>query len=112
MLTKQILYCGQTLVAACDGRCDKAWGINTRPRVSLSDDPDDYVWVADSALGTAPEDPGTYEGMDGKPTEPGDRLNRWCVRECERSRMKRPGELIELPDMEQPRPNMKWRSET
>jgi hypothetical protein len=96
-------------VLACDGRCDKAWGINGRPQVRLGDDADDYVFVPDSALGTA-ADPETWEGGHGRPSdeplEDVEQMNKWCARECERSRIFRLDELVVLRDMENPRPNM------
>jgi hypothetical protein len=70
---------------ACDAKCDKAWGINNRPRVQLSDDEDDYEFLADDELGAAPVDPGTYEGGHAKPDEVPEKHNKWCARECERS---------------------------
>lgn len=44
-LQKRILFCGRQQILACDGRCDKAWGINGRPRHYFGDpdeDPDDF----------------------------------------------------------------------
>jgi hypothetical protein len=82
---KLITYFGKKVAVACDGNCAKAWGINSRPRVQLSVNPDDYEFKSDGELGDAPVDPGTYEGGVAKP-EPNDpdKLNKWCVRECER----------------------------
>ena len=91
---KLIVFSGQRARVACDGLCGKAWGSNTRPRVALSAEPDDFAWLADGELGEAPADPGTSEGYDAKPvsvTGPDD-INRWCVRECERMVMSWPGE--------------------
>jgi hypothetical protein len=64
-----ILFFGQHVQSVCDGDCAHAWGRNGR----RSGD-------------TAPEDPGTYEGGDGKPKPPYPPAhhNKWCVRECER----------------------------
>lgn len=44
-------------------------------------------FLPDTSLGLAPDDPGTYEGCDGKPHNIKSDLdmNRWCARECERS---------------------------
>lgn len=78
--------------------CHKAWGINNRPKEQLSDDDDDYAFLADSELGEAPEDPGTYEGGHAKPTRAEDRLNKWCFRECERSCIAKRGEALTPPD--------------
>lgn len=86
VISKQITYCGKSCLLACDGNCRKAWGINSRPRVILSEsDPDDYAFLADGELGDAPECPGTYEGSCRKPLSDSERLNKWCARECERS---------------------------
>jgi len=112
-------------VLTCDGRCDKAWGINGRPklfyqaeegpprRLEAGEEPreaDDYVYVRDSELGTAPgpgETVGISEGSDMKPSaEPiadGERMNKWCARECER------GGWHETPDLERPQPNYRRR---
>ena len=98
MEVKAITYFGKPHILACDGQCDKAWGINGRPRVQLSNDPDDYEWLADDELGEAPVNPGTFEGRDGKPVRPKQQLNKWCARECERSVLCHPDTPIELPD--------------
>ena len=93
-LEKRITFFGQPATVACDGRCSKAWGINTRPSVPLSDDDeDDFYWVPDDELGNAPSDPGTYEGGYGKPSsvQSAADMNKWCVRECERCAMSDPG---------------------
>ena len=85
-LVRSILFCGSTVAVSCDGKCHKAWGMNHRPSVRLNPhDEDDYAYKADHELGEAPVDPGTYEGSCAKPDQPEDRLNKWCVRECERS---------------------------
>ena len=68
MAEKMITYFGEPARVACDELCSKAWGINNRPKVQLSDDEDDYEFLADSELPEAPADPGTYEGGQGKPT--------------------------------------------
>ncbi len=98
MISRGIVFFGQPSKLACDARCHKAWGINTRPREVLSEDPDDYAFLADHELGEAPEDPGTYEGGQGKPKADGDRLNKWCARECERSVITAPGQGEVPPD--------------
>ncbi len=67
---------------SCDGKCNKAWGINSRPRNS------DDTQIEDECLGEAPIDPGTTEGWDKKPKSLKEFPNRWCVRECERSKLK------------------------
>lgn len=109
MIVKRITFAGQPATHACDGRCDKAWGINTRPSVPARaergklENPDDYAYLADDELGTAPIDPGSYEGGCAKPigaAGPED-INKWCVRECERAWMSpagHPDATPELPD--------------
>lgn len=100
ILVKAITWFGKPAVVACDGRCEKAWGINNRPQVELSDDPDDYEFLADDELGEAPRDPGTYEGQHGKPDDYSDphRQNKWCSRECERSVIVGPSGVVLLTD--------------
>jgi hypothetical protein len=115
-------------VAACDGRCSKAWGLNGRPRIKLSDHDDDYVYIPDQYLGIAPG-PGKTVGIaEGSHCKPSDvdhadstKLNKWCARECERSAVKwsvleRDGTLVDngegtfqLPDLDNPKPNMSRR---
>lgn len=90
MTEKMITYFGELARVACDELCSKAWGINNRPKVQLSDDEDDYAFLADDELPEAPVDPGTYEGGQGKPTSAQYFPNKWCVRECERCRMTPP----------------------
>lgn len=98
---KIITFCGQKAKVACDGKCEKAWGGQHRPRVYLGEgnengerDPDDYAYLSDAELGDAPADPGTTEGSHGKPVNATDakHMNKWCVRECERCAMSMPGE--------------------
>lgn len=79
-----ITYFGQKAKVACDCRCNKAWGMDNRPRIQLSDDEDDWAYLADPELGEAPIDPGTFEGWHRKPLSPDEFPNRWCVRQCER----------------------------
>jgi hypothetical protein len=104
-----ITYFGQPARVVCDRRCDKAWGINTRPRLQFSEDADDHAFLADGELGTAPLDPGTYEGCDGKPESPDAFPNKWCVRECERCTMSLSGEPLELPDFNERIYNQPWK---
>lgn len=85
-----IRFFGGPATVSCDGRCDKAWGMSQRPKVQLSDNEDDFVFVRDSLLGTAPVDPGTYEGD--------------CAKECERSVLGNSTSVI--PDLENPLPNI------
>lgn len=87
-----IAYFGQPAKVNCDGNCKKAWGINSRPKVQLSSNEDDYAYLSDGELGEAPADPGTYEGGHAKPPSALAFPNKWCVRECERCNMSSPGE--------------------
>ena len=123
MIQKQITYCGQPATIACDERCDKAWGVNVRPKRHLRGDPqeqgisseeqmlrdDDYEFLSDDELGEAPAHPGTAEGMDIKPQKTRERMNKWCVRECERCYISHPGRWADapvLPDYSKPLPNL------
>ena len=95
MFVKGIIFCGQHASLACDGKCNKAWGISGRPRNQLSDNEDDYEYLSDMELEDAPLDPGTYEGGCAKPAPNGEKLNKWCARECERAEMVKLNELAE-----------------
>jgi hypothetical protein len=126
MLSKTIPYFGKLQVVSCDGRCDKAWGINLRPAVYFDSNGavigeracndagsntiyrgidrenfDDYAFLADNEVSTAPSHPQTWEGGDGKPaatTIPNATyINKWCIRQCERSITTNPGQTITLP---------------
>lgn len=111
-IARRIIYFGQPGAVVCDARCDKAWGLHNRPSVWLSTDPDDYAFLADHELGEAPDDPGTYEGGHAKPTDPSERLNKWCIRECERSRISQTGrgdEMIEAPSFSRRLYNQPWK---
>jgi len=108
MIKKDIIYFGGDCVLFCDGKCEKAWGINGRRKINLSDcdedseeyDGDNYEYYTDDEEGTAPKDPGTYEGGCGKPWRESDKLNKWCCRECERSKMISKREVDEDTDFE------------
>lgn len=101
---KRITYMGLDARIACDGNCAKAWGINSRPIVEIETETGTtFSFQSDDEAGTAPVDPGTYEGDDGKPIDAktGEYMNRWCARECERCVMTKPGEAneeLKLPD--------------
>lgn len=97
-ITKQVRPFGNPIVIGCDAQCGKAWGIQNRPREQLSDDPDDYYFLADDEVGEAPADPGTYEGGHAKPTQPSERLNKWCYRECERCASASVGQPLAFPN--------------
>lgn len=123
-MEKIIIFCGHQAKVACDEKCNKAWGMNHRPRVypEISEtkifglngesicpenediDEDNYAYCADDELGEAPEDPGTYEGFEeeAKPINKVGIPNKWCVRECERCAMSNPGQShlpLELRDL-------------
>lgn len=101
MIIKRIIFFDRSATHACDGKCNKAWGINSRPKVQLSDDVDDIAYLADDELGEAPESSGIREGGDDKPVEAKgpDDINKWCVRECERAWMSSPGQSNAEPDL-------------
>lgn len=101
IIAKRIPLYGSESIIACDGRCEKAFGLNSRPTKQLSDDPDDFCYLADDEVGTAPADPGTYEGGEGKPDAQHKLQSKWCARECERCGTFGPTELIDLPDLSQ-----------
>ncbi len=90
MIKRQIEgYHGPEIIA-CDGKCEKAWGICNRPKVQLDpENEDNYYFLPDQDLGIAPVDPGTEEGGHKKPVFLSDRLDdrciKWCFRECERA---------------------------
>lgn len=112
MIVKAITYFAKPCAVACDAKCEKAWGINNRPQVQFDkNDDDDTAYLPDDDLGIAPDDPGTYEGGYGKPQLPNQRLNKWCVRECERSAIADLGELVELPDFSTLVYNQPWKHE-
>ncbi len=99
MLEKEIEYFGEKVKLICDGKCEKAWGINNRPKHALDiNNEDDYVYLSDNELGMASEFPGTSEGGQVKPLNKEDRLNKWCCRECERSSICKDGENIVFKD--------------
>lgn len=81
---KSIIYFGSVCTLFCDGRCDKAWGKSSRPKITLPDGSE--YWVSDNDFDVAPAEPGTYEGGYGKADfKNGREMNKWCARECERS---------------------------
>lgn len=102
----QVLYLGQQVVFACDGKCSKAWGVGARPREVLGV-VDDYYLLPDSALGEAPARPKTTEGGDCKPSSPL-RMNKWCMRQCERSSRFRPGDELVVRDFSKRIYNKPW----
>lgn len=104
-------YFGNPMKVCCDGNCNKAWGRDDRPRVKLSEDPDDFdhfEYLADGELGDAPANPGSEEGGDLKPRSVLEFPNRWCVRQCERCAWSKPGkyaEPLEVPKFDKRVPN-------
>jgi len=103
MITKTITYFSKPAVIACDAKCEKAWGMNGRERIQLSDDEDDYAYLADDELGIAPvvgseDDEYGWSGGITKPSHNGDLLNKWCCRACERCCFVVPGEEVLLHD--------------
>lgn len=128
------MYNGKQVKIACDEKCNKAWGVNRRPRVypelgdkiyGLNDesiypgvdyddkyDVDNSAMCSDDELGDAPENPGTYEGGEAKPTHKSQIPNKWCVRECERCAWSDPGkhnEPLVLKDFSKRRYNQPWK---
>lgn len=66
----EVLFFGKQVYMVCDKKCHKAWGINGNSN------------FLKKLFCKAPENPGTYEGGQGKnPLS----HNKWCARECERS---------------------------
>lgn len=110
LILKLVTYFGQPMAVACDAKCHKAWGINSRPKIPLDPtDEDDFVYLADDQLGDAPDDPGTYEGGDAKPQSPDARMNKWCVRECERCVRASMGTRLTYIGYAQRRYNQPWK---
>jgi len=111
MIIKRILYFGVYAAVGCDEKCNKAWGRNSRPKFNLSDNPDDWAYLADNelGLGEAPIDPGTMEGECRKPIKESEKLNKWCIRECERCVMTEcdSDKLVRLPDFSKRIKNIK-----
>ena len=109
-MEKIITYFGQLAKVACDENCNKAWGIFKRPKNQLSDNPDDYEFLADQELGEAPVNPSTYEGGWAKPLNKVGIPNKWCVRQCERCVMSgygKPDQQLQLPDFSKRIKNIK-----
>ena len=108
-MEKTITYSDKQVKVACDEKCEKAWGIVARPKEKLSDDDDDVVYLSDIELGTAPVDPGTYEGGQAKPVEKHNIPNKWCVRQCERCVWGDIDKPIQLKDWSKRRYNQPWK---
>lgn len=113
-MEKVIVYFGQKTKIGCDEKCNKAWGLNVRPRIQLSDNPDDYCYLSDTELNDASIDPGIYEGYDGKPTCRDEMLNNWCVRQCERcvkTKVGKSDDPLEYPNFNKRLYSLGWESE-
>lgn len=113
MIQKQIIFFGARMILACDGNCAKAWGSEGRPRKQLSKNEDDYVYLGDGLIGTAPPpgktaiyDEGGCCKPSATPVTDGQLLNKWCARQCERSTMCKIDQQPTLPDMNDPKPNI------
>lgn len=83
-MNKKVVYLNKPVIVSCDENCNKAWGIRLRPKETLSNDPSDYVYLSDGELGDAPVNPGTIIHGELKPLDNDQKLNKWCVKECER----------------------------
>jgi len=108
-MEKTIIYSDKQIKVACEEKCEKSWGIAARPKEKLSEDDDDVVFLSDSELGTAPVDPGTYEGGQAKPVEKQNIPNKWCVRQCERCVWGDIDKPAELKDWSKRRYNQPWK---
>lgn len=90
-----IQFCGAPMKIACDEKCHKAWGMNERPKIQLSDNEDDYCYLADGELGTAPESSPHLCCDEDKPRGKSEIPNKWCANECERCAMSEYGRSAE-----------------
>lgn len=107
-----IMFYGCEAQIVCDRRCDKAWGVNSRPHVHLSGCAFDFVFLADGELRDAPDDPGTRVVGESKPLSPDHFPSLWCLHECERSALSLVCGLPNLPmplDFSRRIANMQWR---
>lgn len=87
-----IAFMGQIAQVACDGQCNKAWGVVSRPSF-------DGYFLSDNELREAPVNPGTSEGGVVKPFSALYFPTKWCVRQCERCVMSAPGNPESLPPL-------------
>lgn len=106
MIKINIMYMGQPATAACDELCHKAWGEHSRPKRLLDESGDNFEYISDDEFEIVLY-PDTIEGGEKKPERVQGRLNRWCVRECERCYMGPPDQEIVLPDLSKKTPNYK-----
>ena len=99
MIKKEIIYFGQKSILGCDNKCHKAWGLNNRPKIVDENNIHNVIWLSDNQIEEdAPINPGTIEGWDSKPTCDEEKLNKWCARECERSKIVKINEKLILTD--------------
>ena len=115
-IQRSMMFLGEIHIVACDGRCDKAWGVDDRPTNRLGSDHNDFEWLADGELGQAPIDPGSLSSDNGvrKPllVRGPDDVNEWCVDRCERMakcRAVTSERAPDPPDLSRRRPNFEWR---
>jgi hypothetical protein len=115
LIQREIRTFDKEEIVACDAKCNKAWGICQRPKKNLDEnEPDDFYFLPDNELGKAPEDPGEYEGGYAKPTNELEQLNKWCVRQCERSIRRGIDDSVTedyLPDFNKRVYNQPWKHE-
>jgi hypothetical protein len=100
-MESNITVSNQPAIIKCDGKCDKAWGINEREKIKLSDDPDDYCYLSDRELGLAPLLSTSTKRLKNKPTNKINFPTSWCICECERSVISEPDTPygdIDVPD--------------
>lgn len=112
MIIKEIKAYGDTVFIGCDAKCEKAFGLNGRPAVQLSENENDYAFLSDSEVGIAPTSGKTAiveEGSDTKPDAniPESLLNKWCFRECERCVVASSKDELTLPDYTKRLTNLK-----
>lgn len=105
MFVTVVPFLFKKVAVMCDGNCKKAWGIGLRPKNRLSDDDENWEWLADHELGEAPSDPGTSDGGFRKPQDEGHVLNKWCIWQCERAVFVEYFRNLELPDFSKRIPN-------
>jgi len=114
-MEKIILIFGERTKVACDEKCNKAFGKDTRPKVQLDgNDTDDYAWLADWELDEAPVNPGTRQSGQSKPVNKAEIPNAWCVGQCERcvKETRKFESHLQLIDFDQRVYSKPWRHET
>ncbi len=71
---------GMSSSFSCDGNCDKAWGLKLRPKDQNG------LYIPDEDLQNAPSD--IKSGDFTKPQNRFQAINKWCIFECERGKIK------------------------